>query len=371
MRSVKKIKNLKGQRILVRADFNVPIALGKVEDDFRITKALPTIKFLRAKGAKIILITHLGKGGETLAPVAKVLNKILPTKFVPEVTGSNVKKAVAAMRNGEIILLENLRNDKGEKACDKIFALALAELGDIYVNDAFPVSHRQDASIVLLPKLLPAYAGLQLEEEVKNLSHAFQAPKHPFLFILGGAKFSTKMPLIKKYLKLADHVFVGGALAHDFFKAKGYEVGRSLVSDTNYGIAGILKNKKLLLPQDVVVKSGDRLINRKAHEVRKDETILDIGQESAQNLTPIIKRSKLILWNGPLGKYEAGGAGSTKKILKFVAASNTESIIGGGDTVALISKMKMDKKFSFVSTGGGAALDFLANGTLPGLKALE
>ena len=218
---------------------------------------------------------------------------------------------------------------------------------------------------------MPADAGLQLKEDVKNLSHAFKKPKHPFLFILGGAKFSTKMPLIKKYLKLADHVFVGGALAHDFLKAKGYEVGRSLVSDTNYGIDSILKSKKLILPQDVVVKSGNKLINKKSDEVQKDEMILDIGEESVKNLTPLIKKSKLVLWNGPLGKYEAQGEQSTKKILKLVAVAKGESIIGGGDTVALISKMKMDKKFSFVSTGGGATLDFLANGTLPGIKALE
>jgi phosphoglycerate kinase len=370
MRSIKQIKNLRDQAVLLRVDFNVPIKNGKVEDNFRIIKALPTIKFLQKKGAKIILITHLGKGGETLLPVAKVLNKIIKIKFIPEVVGSSVVSAVSKMKNSEVILLENLRNNQGEQKCDKVFASELAKLANIYVNECFSVDHREDASIVLLPKLLPSYAGFQLEEEVKNLSHAFKNTKHPFLFILGGAKFSTKMPLIKKYLKLADCIFVGGALSDDFLKAKGYEIGASLVDETNYGISEILKNKKLILPEDVIVRSGNKLINRKVTEVEKDEIILDIGTATIKKLVPLIKKSKLILWNGPLGKYEDGGASGTKKVLKMVASTKVESIVGGGDTVALISEMRMEKKFSFVSTGGGATLDFLANGTLPGIKAL-
>ncbi|MBI2630714.1 phosphoglycerate kinase [Candidatus Nomurabacteria bacterium] len=375
MRNIKPIKsigkNLKGKAVLIRVDFNVPIKDGKVEDDFRIVKVLPTIKFLEKKGAKVILITHLGKGGDTLLPIAKALNKFIKAKFVPEITGPKVLEVISEMKNGDVILLENLRNDKGEKERSKIFALELSKLAEIYVNDAFPVSHREDASIVLLPKLLPAYGGLQMEEEIKNLSRAFKKPKHPFLFILGGAKFSTKMPLIKKYLKLADCVFIGGALANDFLKARGHEVGQSLVSDTNFGITEILKSKKLILPSDVMVQSGNKLINKKTNQVKKDEIILDIGKETIENLVPLIKKSKLILWNGPLGKYEDGGAEGTKNVLKLVPASNAESIVGGGDTVALISAMKIEKKFSFVSTGGGATLDFLANGTLPGIKALE
>ncbi|MSU44590.1 phosphoglycerate kinase [Candidatus Nomurabacteria bacterium] len=377
MRSIKSIKNIEGKNVLIRVDFNLPIKDGKVEDDFRIKKALPTLEFLQKKGAKLILITHLGKGGDTLLPVAKVLNKYIKVKFVEEIIGQEVRDIVSNMKNSEVVLLQNLRNDRGEQECNEIFAMNLAKLADIYVNEAFPVSHRADASIVLLPKLLPSYAGLQLFEEVKNLSRAFKKPKHPFLFILGGAKFSTKMPLIKKYLKLADQVFIGGALANDFLKAKGYSVGESLVDETNYGIAKILKNKpargggKLILPVDVVVKSQDKLITKKVTEVGKDENILDIGDETVENLTQLIKKSKFILWNGPLGKYEDGGEKSTKEVLKLVAASKAESIIGGGDTVALISEIKMEKKFSFISTGGGATLEFLSSGTLPGIKALE
>lgn len=349
MRSIKILKNLKGKTALVRVDFNVPIKNGRVLDDFRIKKTLPTIKFLQKKGAKIILISHLGEDGKkSLKPVANYLKKF-------------VKK--------DIVLLENIRRYDGEIKNDLNFAKKLARLGDFYVNEAFSVSHRQHASIVGVPKYLPSYAGFQLEEEIKNLSVVFKKPKHPFLFILGGAKFSTKMPLIKKYLKLADNVFVGGALLNDFLKAKGYEIGKSLVDNTK-GIKEILKNKKLILPIDVVVKNGNKLISRKANEVKKNEIILDVGNNSIKIIEPYIKKSKLILFNGPLGKYEDGNDRATKKVLKLVARSKAESIIGGGDTVSLVSKMKMENKFSFVSTGGGATLDFLAHGTLPGIKAL-
>lgn len=375
MQTIKNIKDLKGKRVIVRVDFNVPVEGGKVVDDFRIKKALPTINFLTKKGAKVILISHLGKDGDSLEPVYKVLKKFIKVDFVQEVIGVNATKAVGEMNNGDVLLLENLRKEKGEQEKNKVFAVELSKFGDIYVNDAFPVSHREDTSIVLLPKILPAYAGLQMEEEVKHLSLVLKTPnnknRHPFLFILGGSKFSTKMPLIKKYLKLADCVFIGGALADDFLKAKGYEVGKSLVDSENYGIENIIKNKKIILPTDVVVSVDGKLVNKKANEVSRSETILDIGAQSIKDLEIYIKKSKLILWNGPLGKYEEGGAVATKKLLKAVAGSRAISIIGGGDTASVISEMGIEKYFTFVSTGGGATLDFLANGTLPGIKALR
>jgi len=355
MRSIKQLKNLKGKTALLRVDFNVPIEHGRVKDDFRIRKALPTIDFLIRKGAaKIILITHLGKdGSQELAPVIESFFKIHKSS------------------KSKIEFFENVRKFSGELKNDLVFAKKLSVLGDIYVNDAFSVSHRAHASVVGLPKLMPSYAGLQLEEEVKNLSRTFKKPKHPFLFILGGAKFSTKIPLIKKYLKLADHVFIGGALLNILLKAKGYEIGRSLFEKGNFGVGELLKSNKLILPVDVVVKSGSFLVNRRIDEVQKDEFILDVGNKSVNLLKLYIKNSKLILWNGPLGKSEVINSGSTKGVLKLVAAAKAESIICGGDTVEVISKMKMENKFTFVSTGGGSTLDFLANGTLPGIKALK
>ena len=334
----------------MRVDFNVPIKNGKVLDDFRIQKALPTIRFLQKKGAKVVLISHLGEDGKaSMKPVADCLKQY-------------IKKNVT--------LLENIRKYPGEEKNDPRFAKKLSELGDFYVNEAFSVSHRKHASIVGVPKYLPSYAGFQLEAEVKNLSKVFKKPKHPFLFILGGAKFSTKMPLLQKYIKIADQIFIGGALANDFLKAEGYTVGKSLVDDTK-GIKNILKNKKLILPVDVLVLSGGKFIRRQVDEVQKNDIIIDIGDKSVKMAEEYIKKSKLILWNGPLGKYENGGDKATKKLLKAVAQSRAESIIGGGDIVSIVSEMKMEKKFSFVSTGGGATLDFLANGTLPGIKALK
>lgn len=354
MRNIGQIKNLKGKTALLRVDFNVPIKDDKVQDDFKIIKALSTIDFLLKKGAKIVLITHLGKDGNaSLEPVIKRFWKV--SKF----------------KKGKIEFFENVRKFPGEEENNSVFAKELANLGDIFVNDAFAVSHRAHASIVGVAKCLPSYAGFQLIEEIKNLSIAFKNPKRPFLFILGGAKFSTKMPLIKRYLKLADQVFIGGALANDFSKASGREIGESLVDEENYEIKKMLKNKKLILPFDVVVKSENGLIKRKADEVEKNEIILDIGTETVKNLASFVEKSKFVLWNGPLGKYEDGGAKSTEKILKSVALSKAFSLVGGGDTVALIRKMKMEKKFSFISTGGGAMLEFLANGTLPGIKALD
>ncbi len=357
MRSIKQIGDIKGKTVLLRVDFNVPIKDGKVEDDFRIKSALPTVNFLIEKGAKIILITHLGKdGAESLEPVTNRFFEI-----------SNMAK-------DKVKFYENIRKFSGETGNDLAFAKELSKMGDIYVNDAFSVSHREHASIVSLPKLLPSYAGLQLEEEIKNLSRAFKNITHPFLFILGGAKFSTKMPLIRKYLELADQVFIGGALANDFLKAKGFEIGKSLVDDKDYGIKEVLINNKIVLPADVVVKSNETLINKKVNEIKKDEIILDIGAETIKNLEPAIKNAKFILWNGPLGKYEDGGEKSTREILKSVLDSKAEIILGGGDLVSVFSSLeprsyKLEPNL-FISTGGGATLDFLTNGTLPGIKML-
>lgn len=353
MRSIKDLENIKGKRALVRVDYNVPIAEGVVQDDFRIEKSIPTILYLHKNGAHITLLTHLGKdGSQSLEPVKR---KFFELSGLPE---------------HEINFFENVRKFPGEENNDPEFAKKLAALGDFYVNDAFSVSHREHASVVGIPKYLPAYAGLQLEEEIRNLSLALQNPEHPFLFILGGAKFSTKLPLIEKYLELADNIFLGGALSNDALKAKGFEVGKSMVDETGYDISGVVENEKIIIPVDVTIQVENKLVNKGVDEVGPEETILDVGEDTLRKLKLYIDQAKLILWNGPLGKYEVGGERGTKLALQMVADSKAKSIIGGGDTVALISEMKMENKFSFVSTGGGATLEFLSKGTLPGIEAL-
>ncbi len=374
MKSIKDIKDIKGKRVLLRVDFNVPIKDNKIVDDFRITSSLSTILYLQKKGSKTIILSHIGEdGSKSLLPIFEYLKKKLKTiSFINEkVLSDDTQRKIENMKNGDIILIENIRKENGEKENSLSFARGLSRYGDIYVNDAFSVSHRSHASIVGISKYLPSYAGFQMIDEVKNLSTSFD-PKRPFLFILGGAKFETKIPLINKFVKKADTVFIGGAIANDFIKVKGFPVGVSLVSSDTTSVKRFMKNQNLIIPSDVVVgndknKSRNCLIN----DVHNDEKILDIGQESINNLKELILKSKFILWNGPLGIYESGFGGGTEEILKAISNSKAVSIIGGGDTVSLISKLKLQNKFGFISTGGGATLDFLANGTLPGIKALN
>ena len=321
MRSLKQIKNLKNKTVLLRVDFNVPVKNGKIEDDFRIKKTLPTIKFLQKKGAKIILISHLTEKGGSLRPIAKYLK----IKFIPDLQPGKIK-------NGEVVLLENLRNYSGEEKNDKSFAKKLVSLADLYVNDAFSVSHRSHASIIGVPKYLPSCAGLLFENELKNLTAVFK-PKHPFLLILGGVKFETKLAVLNKFLNIADQIFIGGALV-----VKALQMP-------------ITKNPKIIFPVG-------------------DKTALDANVETLEILKTEIKKSKYILWSGPLGNYENGFTKGTIGLAKIIGKSKAFSVIGGGDTVAVVEKVGLDK-FSFVSTAGGAMLEFLAHGTLPGIKALE
>jgi len=372
MKSIKEIEGLSGKRVLVRVDFNLPIKDGKIIDDFRIKKTIPTIEYLHKKGAIVILIAHLGEDGkESMKLIAMKLKKyIQKLNFITtSIFSDATEQAIKDAKKGDIILLENLRHEVGEMKNSPSFARALSRYGEVYVNEAFSVSHRPHASIIGITKYLPGYAGLQLQDEIKNLESAFKTT-HPFVFILGGAKFETKIPLIKKFLRDADHVFIGGALANDFFKAKGYEVGVSLVDNTNFQIASLMKHKNLILPIDVEVIKGGKTRFVKPSEVEKDDSIVDIGPKTLESLKGLIEKAKFILWNGPLGKTGIPN-NSTEDILKIMAKSGAHSIIGGGDTVAYISKLKLEQKLGFVSTGGGATLDFLAKGTLPGIKVLK
>ena len=421
MKSIKQIKNLKNKRVLVRVYFNVPIRNGKILDTFRIEKAMPTINYLRKKGAQIILMSHLGsESGKTLKPVADYINKKyfkvelvglgevfggkktqeeLITKKHKNLGRNDLLRFASEVPPPKIFMLENLRQNKGEEKNDINFAMKLAGLADLYVNEAFPVCHRNHASIVSVPKFLPSYAGLQLEEEVKNLSLALK-PVHPFLFVLGGAKFDTKIPLIHKFLGLAskdnarhasaeaDAIFVGGALMNNFYKEEGLDVGKSLVEKENFGLMKLCNSGKIILPIDVVVESTKARkhestetrkritsVDKAPEYVLKNEAIMDIGPYSTEILVSLIKQAKFVLMNGPMGNYEAGFGKATEEAIKALAKSKAKVIIGGGDTVALISRLekkglKVGKNI-FVSTGGGATLDFLASGTLPGIEALE
>jgi phosphoglycerate kinase len=368
---ITELKHIRGTKILARVDFNVTIAKGRIIDDFRIKKALPTIAYLRKAGAKVILMSHLGENGESLAPVSRNLKKYVPHVFVRAIVGDKARSAITQMKNGDVVLLENLRQDPGETKNDLKFAKALASLADIYVNDAFPVCHRAHASIVGVPKLLPSYAGFQLLKEIDALDGVMTKPKRPFFFILGGAKFETKIPLIKKYLREADIVFIGGALANNFFKEEGLEVGKSLVDAKTFGLNKLQQNGNLFLPIDVIVRKGKSHRITTPEAVERDEVIVDIGPMSADLVNLLIARSKTVLWNGPMGNYEIGFGQATEAILKALAKSRAVSIVGGGDTVALVDKLKLENTLSFVSTGGGATLDFLSFGTLSGIEALK
>ena len=363
----------KGKRVIVRLDFNVPLEGSEIRDDYRIKESLPTINFLRDAGARLVIMSHIGKGKpeDTLAPVAEYLNKIFPTTFLSKLHSDDNARIVHDMHDGDVVLLENLRHDKGEEGNDPTFSAYLASLGEVYVNDAFSVSHRAHASVVGVPALLPHFCGVRLAEEIKRLEVAF-SPEHPFLFILGGAKISTKMPLLKKFLDIADHVFLGGTIVNNFYKVQGHEIGASVYDkDELEGLDEYAKNPKLIIPKDVVVKNEGGRAGKILDAVTPADMIVDVGSDTIKSLAQIVGGAKLIVWNGPLGFYEEGFTEGTRELLDLIAGSRATSIIGGGDTVALINEMGAIGKFSFVSTGGGAMLDYLANETLPGIEALQ
>jgi phosphoglycerate kinase len=274
------------------------------------------------------------------------------------------------MESGTALLLQNLRSTTAEEENDIDFAKTLASYADYYVNDAFAVSHRAHASIVGIPKYIPSYAGITFMEEYTELTKAF-TPEHPSLFILGGAKFETKAPLIEKYAEEYTHAFIGGANANDFLKGKGYEVGTSLLSPVDLSKSPLLKKENILLPVDVIAVTGTSKRAVACDGVLPHEKILDIGPKSIALLAPCIAEAKTILWNGPLGYYEGGHDDATKACAKLIAESSAHSIIGGGDTVAAIESLGLQDSFSFLSTSGGAMLEFLEKKTLPGIEALD
>ncbi len=372
LRSIEEIDNLFGMRVIVRASLDVSLESDtKKKDPYRVLRAIPTILHLIDKGARVVILTHVGRDPHnSTAPLLPVLQKYIPVTHTDALVGEEAYGAVAHMKEGSAILLGNLRSHPGEEANDPEFAKELASYGDFYVNDAFAVSHREHASIVGIPKHLPSFMGLLFEDEYRELSKMF-TPKSPSLFILGGAKFETKEPLIDEYSNNYSHVFIGGAIANDFLKGKGYPVGDSLVSPVDLKDNPLLERENIILPVDVVVggEGGKREVL--IEHVKSDDIILDVGPRTVELLEPYIERAETILWNGPLGNYEAGFDGATHACAELVAKSNAFSIVGGGDTVTAIETLGLEDSFGFISTSGGAMLDFLEHKTLPGIEALS
>ncbi len=391
IKSIRNIKNLQGKRVLLRVDFNVPITKKKVREDYKIKMSLPTIEYLLKKGARVIAVSHLGspKGKInpelSLLPVAKTLQKLLSEraykkkiKFVPEVIGAWVKKEVEGLQNGELILLENLRFEGGEEKNDQVFATKLAAFGDIYVNDAFAVSHRDQASVSAIKKFLPSFAGLLLENEVLALSKVVK-PKQPLIAVMGGAKVDTKAPLIEKMHKKAEFILVGGALANNFFKALGYEVGASLVDNASLVFAKkfIKRGKldsKIILPSDVVVLNGGKAVVKPVGNLAKKDKIVDIGPNTVEEFALFIKKAVTIIWNGPMGCFEEKVSSfGTLAVGRLIAARSRGTawgVVGGGETVEAIKLTKMANYLDWVSTAGGAMLSFLEGEKMPGLTKI-
>jgi phosphoglycerate kinase len=371
LKLITEVQDLKGKTVVVRASCNVPLVDCKVRNSFRLRRALPTLNFLREQGAKVIIISHIGRDVEdTLKPVFEELNQTLPMTWGGVITDETFADIKEGMQDGDIVFCENLRQDAREEDNSPELVSAIAKYADIYVNDAFAEAHRDHASTLGLAEVLPAYAGITLAEEVNELQKVM-SPNQPSLFMLGGAKFETKMPLVEKYLELYDHVFVGGALANDVLKARGLEVGKSLVSDISLEGATFLWSEKMIVPIDVVVEGPAGVVTKSADAVAPDEKIFDMGPETVILLSKYIKEAKTILWNGPFGNYEAGFEESTEAVANLVAESEGFSVLGGGDTVAAVEKLGLNEKFGFISIGGGSMLTLLENGSTPVLDKLK
>ena len=379
--------DVRGKRVLVRVDFNVPVKEGKVGDDTRIRAALPTLEYLLENGAALILCSHLGRPkGEfksefSLRPVAEYLGNLLgkPVAFAEDCIGPKAEEAAKALNPGGVLLLENTRFHTGETKNDPDMAKQLAALADVYVNDAFGSAHRAHSSTEGVTKFLPAVAGFLLEKEIKYLGQAVANPDRPFVAILGGAKISDKIGVIKNLLAKADSILIGGGMANTFFKAEGYPVGDSLVEDEALDTAKEIlaqAGKKFRLPVDVVI--ADKFEADAAHKtmatgpIPDGWRILDIGPETEAHFAKIIKDAKTVVWNGPMGVFEFPEfAKGTFAVAQAAAESAAVTIVGGGESVAAVKQSGLADKITHISTGGGASLEMLEGLTLPGVAALQ
>jgi len=379
-----------GKRVFVRVDFNVPMEDGKITDDTRILAALPTISYLVEKGAKVILASHLGRPkGEVkeelrLTAVGKRLAELIgkPVHKLDESVGKTVEQAVSKMNDGDIVLLENVRFHKGEEKNDPALAKSFAALADFYINDAFGTAHRAHATTAGVAKYLPAVSGFLMEKEIEVLGKALSNPQRPFTAIIGGAKVKDKITVIENLLDKVDHLIIGGGLSYTFTKAQGYDIGKSLLEEDKIELAksciqkAIEKGVKLHMPVDAIVAnkfSNDA--ETKAvdiDQIPSDWMGLDIGPKTVAEYAEVIKNSKLIIWNGPMGVFELDAfANGTKGVAEAMAETKGYTIIGGGDSAAAVEKFQVADKMDHISTGGGASLEFMEGKELPGVIALN
>ena len=387
--------SLRGSRVLVRVDYNVPIEDGAVTDDTRIRATLPTLKLLTDNGARVVLVSHLGRpkgkwrDDMSIAPAAARLAELVeaPVRFVPDVVGGDAKAAVDALSPGSILVLENVRFLAGEETNDPKLSEALAGFADIYVNDAFGSAHRAHASTCGVAEVMkeagrPAVAGMLMEKELRFLGGALESPERPFAAILGGAKISGKIDVIENLLPRVDHLLIGGAMANTFFRALGLETGKSLVEEERVEMARTLLDRAgstIVLPVDCVVageaKAGARTWLLARDDVPPEGSILDIGPKSVATFRDFIERSRTILWNGPMGLFEiddfAEGTLGVARAVADVTARGATTIVGGGDTAAAVEEAGLADRMTHVSTGGGASLEFLEGRALPGVAILD
>ncbi|PSR22304.1 MAG: phosphoglycerate kinase [Sulfobacillus acidophilus] len=388
VRTLDDLGAIAGKRILVRVDFNVPVDdAGQITDDTRIQGALPTIRELVQAGGRVILMSHRGRpkgwGGASLDVVANRLAELLGTKvaFVDDVVGEAAGKAVADLSAGQVLLLQNLRYEAGEKAGDRLFAQKLARLGDVYVNDAFGTAHRADASVALVPEILPGYAGRLLMRELEVLGHLVTDAAHPYWAIIGGSKVSDKVSLLGALLTKVDGLIVGGGMANTFLSAQGYDMGASRVEPDAVNLARDLLSRAherkitVVLPREVVAAQGFRedAPARVAAPgtLRADEMALDVAASSVDEMLQQVHNAKTIFWNGPLGVFEwERFQEGTMRMAHGLAELSAEVVVGGGDSVAAVRRAGVSDRLAHISTGGGAALELLEGKTLPGVAAL-
>ncbi len=394
MKQTIKDVELNGKKVLIRVDFNVPISEGNITDDTRIKAALPTIEYAIKEGAKVILLSHLGRVKEesdlvknTLAPVATRLSDLLGRKvvFINKTRGAELEEGINKLQNGEVLMMENTRfedlDGKKESKNNPELGKYWASLGEVFINDAFGTAHRAHASNVgIASNLGGAYAGFLIEKEIKFLGQMLENPKRPFVAILGGAKVSDKIAVIKNLIKIADSIIIGGGMAYTFFKAQGYSVGKSICEDDKIELAKELLElgkDKLVFGEDIITGQEFKKDTPKAKRTYKDipdnEMGLDIGPKSMKKFITYIRGAKTIFWNGPLGVFEfkTFEMGTKKIAIALAQTKDKITIVGGGDSAAAVSKFGLDKRFSHISTGGGASLEFLEGTELPGVACIK